>query len=157
MDSPKQVKSQVPEKVTTLFPEIKSIEKIIITNAVPVTALGTSIPKVPSWYLNFFIPCSYRIWPWYNFSHPVTGAPNSKPNGWTTVPSIRLFTKIISPLIIHIIKTQKLNLPDAGYCDRITKAEFYFNFKLSEWILRLSESWWLTFFLSEIFLYVREN
>lgn len=49
MDSPKQIKTQTPEQVVTLFPDIKSIEKIIITDAVPVTALGTSIPKVPSW------------------------------------------------------------------------------------------------------------
>lgn len=49
VDSPKQQKSSTPEQITTLFPDIKSIEKIIITDAVPVTALGTSIPRVPTW------------------------------------------------------------------------------------------------------------
>lgn len=49
LESPKQPTAEEPEQVSTLFPDIKSIEKILITDAVPVTALGTSIPKTPSW------------------------------------------------------------------------------------------------------------
>ena len=53
-DSPKMMSAEGSEHISSLFPDIKNIEKIMITNVVPVTALGTSIAKIPSWYAQDF-------------------------------------------------------------------------------------------------------
>ncbi|KAK7598312.1 hypothetical protein V9T40_006547 [Parthenolecanium corni] len=50
VEPPKQKKTEnTTELITSLFPNIRAIEKIIITDPIPVTALGTSIPQIPSW------------------------------------------------------------------------------------------------------------
>lgn len=55
MESPQQQKTEISDLITSLFPNIRTIEKIIITDSVPVTALGTSIPKIPSWWVIFLL------------------------------------------------------------------------------------------------------
>ena len=51
------------EQISTLFPDIKNIEKIIITNLIPITALGISIAKIPSWYikLKLLLKCNKNV------------------------------------------------------------------------------------------------
>lgn len=112
MDSPQKSSADTHE-ITSLFPDIKCIEKIILTDDVPVTAFGTCIPRVPSWLVLsnlFFLAMAKRKM----VMNIVTslGAVISKLIGRTTGTLIRTCSKIIyTSGISYITKTRETNLP----------------------------------------------